>query len=305
MSRVKLGLVSDLKSRFTERERKTLDCRENGRSTDFIIPSIAIGCEHSYCTYCYVARRRELGNPLEIYTNLEEIWSSIENHANSRQKKLGNQCHKTLWTYDIGESTDMLSSTMVHYTNWLVGRFLSKTNVMPSFATKLVNNNLHDVNWKPRYARVRVSLMPDICSKVLEPGTSSIKRRIQSINELYDKGYEVHINFSPVIFYKGWKEDYIELFSIIRNEVSPFVLNQLKAEVIFLIHDQELHTKNLNLGFEFSEKIMWVPNLQEAKINQRGGQAYRYSYELKKSLVSDFRRILGKEIPECEIRYIF
>ena len=55
--------------------------------------------------------------------------------------------------------------------------------------------------------------MPQKYSDILEPGMQKIHKRIPDINRLKTLGWEVHINYSPLIFYPGWKEEYDNLFA--------------------------------------------------------------------------------------------
>lgn len=60
-----------------------------------------------------------------------------------------------------------------------------------------------------------------------------------------EAGYEVHLNFSPVIYYPDWQADYQELFEQIDDVLSPQAKQQLQAEIIFLTHNENLHERNL------------------------------------------------------------
>jgi spore photoproduct lyase len=61
--------------------------------------------------------------------------------------------------------------------------------------------------------RVRFSLMPQVISKVVDVRTSAITDRIEAINDFVAAGYEMHLNFSPAIYYENWLQDYKELFT--------------------------------------------------------------------------------------------
>jgi spore photoproduct lyase len=58
---------------------KTLVCRESGRSSDFIAPSLANGCLGA-CAYCYVDRNKPV-NPITLFTNTEEILGAVHKHV--------------------------------------------------------------------------------------------------------------------------------------------------------------------------------------------------------------------------------
>lgn len=292
------------KSGYTQRPRKGLECRPNGRSTDFIAPNLATGCQMA-CAYCYVARHRAFGNPLEQYTNFKEITDSVAHHFDSLDPKTPNQCDPVYWTYDIGESTDCLSPTNINFTKDYINFFQFETKAKPTFATKLATGrNLNSLK-KEKMARVRVSLMPQHIADKVEKATSTINKRLESISTLYDMGYEVHVNFSPVIVYKGWVNDYLKLFELLDKSINDQVKAQLKSEVIFLTHNRSLHESNLKWIPE-AEDLMWKPEWQEGKTTLRGDTTVlRYRYDMKYKLVDAFREASNKVIPYCQIRYIF
>lgn len=286
------------------RERKGLLPRPNGRSSDFVAPGLGTGCS-CLCSYCYVARHRPYGNPLEKYTNRENIWKAVYNHWVNLPVKIPNQCDPNYWTYDIGESTDCLLPENIENTNWYVSQFVNLTNAKPTFATKIAGSKKLQAIRKERMARIRVSLMPQKISTMVEKGTSTINKRIEAIKSIYDLGFEVHINFSPVIVYHGWTKDYIDLFKQIDKSLSEEIKSQLKCEVIFLTHNENLSQNNLNWNPE-AEQLLWKPQWQEAKTTQRGDcSVVRYKINLKNRLVDTFRKISSNYLSYCNIRYIF
>lgn len=292
-----------------KKELKNRSCSCNGRSADFTAPSgtIATGCLLA-CNYCYVARRSDIGNPLIQSSNIDKVWLTIRNHAKRQGTKTeANQCDPVYYTYDIGENTDALLEPNIPLTNYLIERMVHETdNAKPTFATKVAHTANSKLIAVPRdRARIRPSLMPQRMSSLVEHNTSKISKRIQGMNTLYESGYEVHVNFSPVIIYDGWQQDYIDLFHEIRDTVTPQVLAQLKAEVIFLTHSDVLHERNMPF-FPDAEQILWKPQLQEKKWNQRGKIAYRYrARTIKKQAIAEFKQLLDAHLPECSIRYIF
>ena len=42
-------------------------------------------------------------------------------------------------------------------------------------------------------------MIPEVKRKLHEPETSTIQERVEAINKFKEAGYEVHINFSPII----------------------------------------------------------------------------------------------------------
>jgi spore photoproduct lyase len=137
-----------------------------------------------------------------------------------------------------------------------------------------------------------------------EPNTSKIIDRIKAINDFIEAGYDVHINFSPVIVTDTWIEDYTQLFEGVDAIVDRKYKSRVQAEVIFLTHNFKKHTANM-LAHPATEKDLWVPNKQEAKISQYGGENVRYKLGLKSEYIQEFTELHNQIIPWNTIRYIF
>ncbi len=173
---------------------------------------------------------------------------------------------------------------------------------MGSFATKYVNVDL--LNYDPKQKiRIRFSLMPQDMSDILEPNTSKIIDRIKAIDAFIDAGYDVHINFSPVIVAGNWLEQYKLLFQMVNDYVD--YKDVVKAEVIFLTHNKNKHNYNLLKNIPGEEEYLWVPTIQENKISQYGGKNIRYKHDLKRGFINSFVKLHNEIIPWNTIRYIF
>jgi DNA repair photolyase len=90
-----------------------------------------------------------------------------------------------------------------------------------------------------------MSLMPAAMAKLLDVRTSPIAERIAMLPDLHRAGYEVQLNFSPVVLREGWEAEWAELFAQLDDTLPPRVKDQLAAEVIMLTHNAELHEVNL------------------------------------------------------------
>lgn len=283
---------------ITPLKRKTFTIRESGRSTDYISPSFGHGCLFN-CTYCYMKRHTPEG--LTIATNTGDILSAIDSHAWFANPEKPNQTHETYITYDISCNEDFALHAKYHDWKRIFQFFKDHPRAMGSFATKYVNPKLLEFNPEKK-VRIRFSLMPQRISSQLEPNTSSIIDRIKAIDCFIDAGYEVHINFSPVILYKQWEEDYEMLFHMVNDYVDA--KDEVKAEVIFLTHNKAKHEYNVVHKLE-GEHLLWVPKIQETKISQYGGKNIRYRHDLKAGFIKDFKQLHGSIIPWNTIRYIF
>jgi spore photoproduct lyase family protein len=284
--------------------KSSLYAQPNSRSSDFIAPSHANGCAMA-CTYCYVSRQKGFANPITTFVNIEGITGYLRRHA-ARQgwKAQPSQIDPKYWVYDLGCNSDcsvdaLISDNVLD----LVSLFRTLPNAKASFATKFVNRDLLAYDAQ-RKTRIRMSLMPQRIAKTVDVRTSPMAERIANINDFYAAGYEMHLNFAPVIYYDGWQQDYRQLFDELADVLQPEVKAQLGVEIIFLTHNEKLH--QINLGWHpKGEELLWKPELQETKYSQMGGRNLRYKRGFKAGLVHEFSELLKERLPECQIRYAF
>ncbi|MCV7423289.1 spore photoproduct lyase family protein [Mycobacterium yunnanensis] len=284
-------------------EKKSLSARRNERSSDWIAPSTSNGCAMA-CSYCYVPRRKGYANPITVFANIEKILGYLERHAGRQGPKTPNQCDPVDWVYDIGENGDCsVDATVSDNVADLVALFARLPNAKATFATKLVNRGLLD--YDPRGGtRVRFSLMPAETSKVVDVRTSRVAERIAAIDDFVDAGYEVHLNFSPVIVHETWLADWSELFEQIAEGTSERTKAQLAAEIIFLTHNEGLH--EVNLGWHpKGEDLLWRPDLQQQKTSESGQLNVRYKTPWKARWVDQLVELLAEKLPTCRVRYAF
>jgi spore photoproduct lyase family protein len=284
--------------------KKGLAMRPNGRSAHFIAPSTSNGCAMS-CAYCYVPRRKGFANPISLFVNIEPICEAIRRHA-QRQGALPepDQVDPASWVYDLGENGDLSVDAMLcDNVRDLVALFRDLPNAKGSFATKAVNRDL--LTYEPRgRTRIRFSLMPERIARIVDVRTSPISERISAIDDFVAAGYEVHVNFSPVILYEGWEADWAELFAQMDDGIGPAARAQLKAEIIMLTHNAELH--EVNLGWHpKAEDLLWRPDIQEAKRSEGGGANLRYRSGWKGRWLARFKALLAERMPYCTVRYAF
>jgi spore photoproduct lyase len=278
--------------------RKSMMIRPSGRSTDFIAPSFGYGCLYN-CTYCYMKRHKPTG--LDVAKNIHDILTEINSHVYFDTTEKPNQTHYKYITYDLGCNEDL--ALHAKYYDWEVifDFFKNHELAMGSFATKYVNKKLLEYNPNKKI-RIRFSLMPQVYADKLEPNTSSIIDRIHAINDFVEAGYDVHINFSPVIVVDNWLEQYELLFEQVDSIVK--YKDQVMAEVIFLTHNKTKHDYNVMNNLP-GEELLWFPELQETKISQYGGDNIRYNHLDKVHYINDFKTLHKKVIPWNTIRYIF
>ncbi|MGA9873713.1 MAG: spore photoproduct lyase family protein [Rhodococcus sp. (in: high G+C Gram-positive bacteria)] len=284
--------------------KKSLTARPNGRSADWIAPSTANGCAMA-CSYCYVPRRKGYANPITVFTNIDKIVGYLGRHIERQgPKPEPNQCDPVDWVYDIGENSDCsVDATISDNVHDLVSAFAGWDGAKASFATKYVNRDL--LALEPRGGtRIRFSLMPPAESTLLDIRTSPIGERLAVLDEFVEAGYEVHLNFSPVVLSPGWQDRWAELLDRLDDATGEGFKKQASVEVIMLTHNRDLH--EVNLGWHpKAEELLWTPSTQQAKRSQNGAWNVRYRNDVKARGVAELTAMIAERTPWLNVRYAF
>ena len=282
--------------------RKSMTIMPSGRSTDFISPSFGHGCLYN-CSYCYMKRHKPIN--LSIANNTMDILTALNNHCVFADVEKPNQTHPEFITYDISCNEDFALHAKHHEWEKIFKFFRDHPQAMGSFATKYVNTDLLKFNPQGKI-RVRFSLMPPDWRLILEPHTSTIHDRLRWVERFIEAGYEVHLNFSPVIVHDDWLDKYEELFQHVAYFARAYGWDNdsVKAEVIFLTHNEAKHEYNLAHQLP-GEDLLWRPDIQEGKTSQYGGKNIRYKHDLKTEYIKQFVKLHDEIIPWNTIRYIF
>ncbi len=282
--------------KIIRQKTKTLVTRDNGRSSDAVSPNFIYGCLGGcMSSYCYVGRYNN--DRVYVNENTEDILQSIlEWRKGKPLKKIPNQTDFVYYTIDIGCSTDV--ALHQKYYNWQdVFTFFNQSyDLKSTFATKYPTLfRPEEYLIAPERNRIRVSLMPQKVSDVLEPKTDKIIDRIASLSRL-SQYMEVHINFSPVVIYGEWLEDYKELFEALHKlDVS------YQCEVIFLTYNEIQYKRNTDQVNSW----LWRPNRQEKKNSQYANDNIRYERHFKARAINAFKDLYKQYFPLTNIRYIF
>jgi spore photoproduct lyase len=247
--------------------------------------------------------KRHKPTGLDYATNIEQILTEINAHAAFADVEKPNQTHERYITYDIACNEDFALHSK--YYDWvrIFEFFRDHPTAMGTLATKHIPTNFLEFN-PQRKVRIRFSLMPERIRKIVEPNTASIIDRIKAINDFKACGYDVHINFSPVIVYDGWLEDYEELFALVNGIVKAEYKPNVLAEVIFLTHNIHKHHYNLENNIP-GEDLLWTPQNQQGKKSQYGGDNIRYDLKNKVEYIQQFKQLHNSLIKWNKIRYIF
>jgi len=270
---------------------KTLVTKDNNNSANCIAPNIIYGCFGGCVdTYCYMSRYN--GNRVYVNTNVDEIFQSVVDWEKGYYKEPDQQ--DPIYTMvDVACNSDLvlmqkhMPEPLIKY----LKRYDNHPQLNSTMATKYPGLLKLDVNHFNKPPRVRVSLMPQKYSNILEPKMQKIASRIEDINRLKDLGWEVHCNYSPLVFYPGWKKEYNNLFSMVKDNAG---IN--KCEVIALTNHKNQMAKASPEAQELMRRSYEVKN-------QSG--VMRYPLQHKGRLLNEFKKIYSKYFPMDTIRYIF
>ena len=270
---------------------RTLVTKTNNNSSDCIAPNIIYGC-YGGCvdTYCYMSRYN--GNRVFVNKNVNDIFNSVVEWEKSYDK-VPNQQDPVYTMVDIACNSDLvlMQKHMPEPLHDYLKRYDDHQQLNSTMATKYPGLLKLDVNHFNKRPRVRVSLMPQEYSNILEPKMQKISSRIDDVNRLKDLGWEVHLNYSPLVFYPGWSKEYESLFKEVKNKAG-----ENKCEVIALTN----HVHQMNRSSEEARELMKYSD--EIK---NGNGIMRYPIRQKTRALANFKMIYSKYFNLQTIRYIF
>ena len=283
-----------------------LACQPSGRAADFVTPHFVRGCAGSYrLAYCHV--NEALDGGVEVSGNVEEILQAIHRHICAQPwPRLANRTDERYYTYDFAPATDL----GLHYeaTDWgRVLRFFSEhPRAKGAFSLKYVREDLwQDVKIQAGKLRARVSLMPEPIRRILEPTAPSISERLAAIPLMRAAGYEVDLNFSPLICYEGWLDDYAALFALIDYAIPAGPARDgMQYEATLLSHRPAKRLRNQSEGREAAEHLLFNDDLQELVGAGNPHQMIRYRYELRRGILREWRDLAAKMLPWVRSRYV-
>jgi len=271
-------------------ETKTLITKPNNNSANCIAPNLIYGCQGNCKSYCYMARYN--GDRVFVNNNVDNIFNSVVEWEKD-YIKVPDQQDPVYVMCDVSCNTDLV--LMQKHMPISLHDYLKMYDEHPrlnsTMATKYPGLLKLDVNHFNKKPRVRVSLMPQVFSNILEPKMSSILSRILDIGRLMKLGWEVHVNYSPVVFYHGWQEEYDDLFSQVKT-----LHKDIKCEVIALTN-HKLQMQKASIAAQHLMKY-------SSEIKNKQG-IMRYPLSFKSKFLEQFKQIYAQYFPLNTIRYIF
>lgn len=272
-------------------QTKTLVTKPNNNSANCIAPNLIYGCFGGCVdTYCYMSRYN--GRRVFVNKNVDDIFKSVVDWEKTYIKQPDQQ--DPIYTMvDIACNSDLvlMQKHIPESLHDYLKRYDDHPQLNSTMATKYPSLLKLDVNHFNKAPRVRVSLMPQVYSNILEPKMQKISSRIKDINRLKSLGWEVHCNYSPLVFYPGWKQEYNDLFAEVNVNAG---VN--KCEVIALTNHKNQMAKATPEARELMRRSYEVKN---------ASGVMRYPLKHKTRLLAEFKEIYKQYFPLNTIRYIF
>ena len=185
---------------------------------NYYVLNLGQNCEMD-CSYCYL--QSFINWPaVVIYTNVEKAFKELQN-----LKKTHSQDYIRIGT---GEQIDSLSlDDITLYSKKFIPFFNDCPNWILEFKTK--SNNIK--NFKNTHSIgntvVSWSVNPEFIVQKEEHDTASLKERLNSALELKNRGFKISFHIDPLIYHKGWRENYKGLVDQITKHFKPTDLKHL------------------------------------------------------------------------------
>ena len=172
---------------------KTICC--NLRTID-----VAQGCGLG-CSYCSIQTFYD-GGTIAVEENLADKLAAVELDPNKNYHIGSGQSSDSL---ALGNKNKILDSQLEFARNNpnIILEFKTKSKNVSHLLKTAVPNNIF-VSW---------SLNPQVFIDHEEARTAPIEQRLQAARQLADAGILVGFHFHPVVYYHGWRTDYIDLIN--------------------------------------------------------------------------------------------
>ncbi len=217
-----------------------------------------------------------------------------------------NQVDPVDWVYDIGENGDcgvdaLISDNVRDY----VDLFRRLAGAKGSFATKFVNRDLLD--YDPRGGtRIRFSLMPQRIARVVDIRTSPIAERIAAIDAVRRRRATRSTSTSArSSTTKGGSTTTPPSSSRWPTRSPRRARAQLRAEVIFLTHNDRLHEVNMRLAPEGRRAPLGARPPGGEDLRDRRAERPVPPWAQGGAGRPSSAALLRAKLPECQIRYAF
>jgi len=177
---------------------KICPCTKGYKRCGYWILNLGFGCPID-CSYCYLQMYSNAPG-LILPANIEDYYRHIDRFDRRVRRKT---------RIGTGEFTDSLAlDRYTGYSSRLISFFRKTKNLVLELKTKsgdidnILREEAHDnvvISWSMNTPRM---------AERYEKGGINIGERIEAALRVAEKGYRIGFHFDPMVYYKGWKDDY-------------------------------------------------------------------------------------------------
>ncbi len=203
---------------------KMCPCTKGYKRCGYWILNIGFGCPID-CSYCYLQMYSNAPG-LILPANIEDYYEHVERFDRqlTGRTRIG-----------TGEFTDSLAlDRYTGYSRRLIPFFRKTRNLVLELKTK--SGDIDNVLAEEPHENVVISWSMNTrkIAEKYEKGGASVSERIDAASRAAKRGYRVGFHFDPVVYYKGWEDEYKavieEMFSVdeIKRNVAWISLGTLR-----------------------------------------------------------------------------
>jgi spore photoproduct lyase len=224
--------------------------------------SCVYNCPFS-CMYCFLQGIYRSSNYL-VFINFEDFQKEIETKIIESKKKLcffAGYDSDTLATDYFSGFIDEFYPFFEKHQNTLFEIRTKATNISSLILKKPIDNLV-----------IAFSLNPDIIIKKIELKTPSLSSRLDTINKLVSSGFKIGLRFDPVIYFKGFEDEYTKFFN----------------KVFSCVNDEKIHSITLGsvrYPFKYFENMKNNNIYPEFLASLKSKNKNRISYENEKDIL--------------------
>lgn len=166
------------------------------------------------CTYCYLQSYLKRNPSIKLFTNTYDMRKELE------LKFLGEP--ERLFRVGTGEIVDSLVyDLLTDLSCELVPFFAGHPNAVLELKTK--TNTVHNILDMQNVHRGRTVVSWSINAKSItekdEKFTASLSERFEAAGKVHEAGYRVGFHFDPLIYFKGWQDEYLDTIKELLSSV--------------------------------------------------------------------------------------
>jgi len=212
------------------------------------------------CTYCSIQSFFD-NNRVYFNKNLKEKLKTIKLDPKKKYHiGTGQSSDSLMWGNRMGILDDLKE---------FAG---NNSNIILELKTKSKNISWFMENDIPENIIITWSLNTNTIIEKEEHLTASLEERLHSAREIADKGIITGFHFHPMVYYKNWEKEYINIFNKIQNLFSPEEIALISFGTLTFIKPviKKIRSRNIK------SKILQMP------LNDAGGKlSYPYHTKLE------------------------